>query len=185
MNLIRSLVIFCAVFFVVLFSRSTFGQKFPAPMKGATLAPIKVAVYPKRWSLPIFSKREAPANSIALGISGPDKKGKSSVDIQKGWSRTLKVGANVSLGVSDNWIGQLNGNSTTLGLSFDGSFSYGGEQSDGGRSRQWQNTLRILEASTQNPSLPRWVKSSDEITIESMYRHFLEKHTWARPLYAG
>ena len=26
-------------------------------------------IYPKRWSLPIFSKREVPTDSIALGIT--------------------------------------------------------------------------------------------------------------------
>ena len=105
-------------------------------------------------------------------IPGIDKELKAKEKVQDGWSQALKVGSNISLGSSENWVGQASGSSTTLGLSLDGNLNYRTKQ------HEWRMTLRILEASTKNPSLPRPVKSSDEITIESIYLRSLKEYKW-------
>lgn len=108
-------------------------------------------------------------------VPGVKRNLQSQGEIEEGWSQTLKIGTNVSLGRSDHWIGQTNGGSTTLGLSFDGHLNYKGKRNE------WRSVLRVLEASTKNPRFPRHVKSSDEITIEGIYLRSLEKYYWIGP----
>ena len=114
--------------------------------------------------------------SLSTGQKNPtsvfDKEWPSHEEIKQGWHSTLEVGTNISLGLSENWIGQTDGGSTTVGLSFDGSLNY---QSG---PNEWRNTLNIFEASTKNPHLPHYVKSSDEVTIKSIYLRSLDKDKW-------
>jgi hypothetical protein len=93
----------------------------------------------------------------------------------QGWTRTLSVGANVSLGSSDNVIGQSDGQTNTLGLLVDSQWSKLSAQDE------WRSSLKIGESATRTPAIPRYAKVKDELKLESLVVHTLEATPWFGP----
>lgn len=99
----------------------------------------------------------APKEALARNNQLPD-----------GWHPTLKVGANLSFGSNSNVIGQAEGDTTTMGGTVEGQLIYkGGPQ-------EWRQKLNLAEATTKAPTLPRPLKSKDELKYETIYLRGLE-----------
>lgn len=99
----------------------------------------------------------------------------ASVDLENGWHPSLKLGANLSFGSNSNVIGQTSGDTTTLGLNVDGGAKYRLDR------QEWRHQLNVLQASTRTPTIPRYIKSADELKYETTYLYGLESHPWLGP----
>ena len=80
-----------------------------------------------------------------------------------GWSPTANLGMNAAFSSSSNVVGQANGSSQTYGTSLDGSYNYLSATSE------WQNSFSYSGATTKTPAIRAFVKSRDELKIESLY----------------
>jgi hypothetical protein len=87
-----------------------------------------------------------------------------------GWSKAANVGANFSFTSSQDVVGQTDGSSQTYGLNFKGSLNRNRERDE------WRNGLSLLENTSKTPTVPRFVKSGDELKLESIYLYALEAH---------
>jgi len=84
-----------------------------------------------------------------------------------GWSKSANLGVNISFSSSKDVVGQTDGNSETYGANLKGGLNHMTEDSE------WRNTLSLTETSTKTPALPRFVKSNDELKLESIYLYSL------------
>lgn len=85
-----------------------------------------------------------------------------------GWKPAASIGGLYSFSSSDNVVGQTNGVSQVYGLSFKGSLTEVTELTE------WRSTLNYSGAATKTPAVPRYVKSSDELKLETIYLRSLE-----------
>lgn len=86
-----------------------------------------------------------------------------SAEKKMGWSQSADLGLNLSFSSSEDVVGQTDGTSETYGLSLKSSFNHLTEESE------WRNSITILENLTKTPSVPRYVKSNDELKLETLY----------------
>jgi hypothetical protein len=105
-----------------------------------------------------------------------------------GWHKTAKLGSNLSLSSSQDVVGQTDGTSETYGLNFKGEFNRMREHDE------WRTEASLIAATTKTPSISRFVKSNDELKLNTAYlRFFNEKKTWgpyarlegAAPMFKG
>ena len=80
-----------------------------------------------------------------------------------GWKPTASISALYSYSSSENVIGQTDGVGLVYGLNFKGTYTRIAELSE------WRNTLSYAGTTTKTPALPRYVKSSDELKLETIY----------------
>lgn len=80
-----------------------------------------------------------------------------------GWSKNANLGANVSYSSSEGVVGQTDGSSQTYGLNVKSGFDHGTEHDE------WRNSLSVLENTSKTPSIPRFVKSGDEVKFNTAY----------------
>ena len=80
-----------------------------------------------------------------------------------GWKPSASISALYSFSSSDNVVGQTDGTSQVYGLSFKGAFTRLTELTE------WRSTLNYSGATTKTPAVPRYIKSSDELKLESIY----------------
>jgi hypothetical protein len=80
-----------------------------------------------------------------------------------GLATRLAVGANTSFGNNRSVVGQTDGSTLNLGLSFDSAADYNQGK------HEWRSTLAFGEGLTRTPVLPVFVKSRDSLTLESIY----------------
>ena len=92
----------------------------------------------------------------------------ASEEVKDGWTPKLKLKSNISIGSSQSVVGQVDGDSTTLGVSLDSGLDYKSGQNE------WRQELKYSGATTRTPSLPRYVKSADELNYLSTYLRKLE-----------
>ena len=107
----------------------------------------------------------------ALGIA--DYKGANeSVETKRdekmadGWSYKDDVGGSLSFGSSQDVIGQTDGDSTTLGLNLLGGANYRSKKLES------KNSLKLKAATTKTPTIPRYIKSNDELRLDSRQLYF-------------
>ena len=96
-----------------------------------------------------------------------------------GWTKNANLGANLSFTSSNSVVGQTDGSSQTYGLNLKGGMNHVTEKDE------WRNTLSITEATTRTPSVPRYLKSSDDLKIESIYLYSLPSHPNIGPYVKG
>ncbi len=96
-----------------------------------------------------------------------------------GWSKTANLGANLSFSSSQDVVGQTDGTSQTYGLNLKGGFNRLSEQDE------WRNNLSVIGATTRTPSVPRYVKSSDELKFDTLYLFPLPSHPSLGPYVKG
>lgn len=96
-----------------------------------------------------------------------------------GWNRSANLGLNLSFSSSQDVVGQTDGNSETYGLNLKSSFNYKATDSE------WRNTITLLENITKTPTIPRYVKSNDELRIESLYLYSIPKYPKIGPYVRG
>lgn len=97
--------------------------------------------------------------------------------IPPGWTPLLKLSGNISFGSSDNVVGQQNGDTTTLGTNLNGGLNYRNNQ------HEWRNALRYQGATSRTPNVPVYIKSSDELSFETIYLFSLENIKWLGPYF--
>lgn len=81
----------------------------------------------------------------------------------EGWDPALTLGASVALSSNSNVVGQPDGASWTFGLNLLGRLDFLDGMHD------WRNTLKIQEVVTRTPVLDAWVKTADQLFLESVY----------------
>ncbi|PIE20315.1 MAG: hypothetical protein CSA66_00760 [Proteobacteria bacterium] len=79
------------------------------------------------------------------------------------WDPSLSLGASLALSSNSDVVGQPDGSSYTVGLNLHGSLNYLKEMHD------WRNTLKIQEVFSRTPIIDSWVKTIDQLLIESIY----------------
>jgi len=92
-----------------------------------------------------------------------------------GWSKSANLGLNLSFSSSQDVVGQTDGTSETYGANLKSSFNYITEVSE------WKNTVGLVGTTTRTPNVPKFVKSSDELKLESLYLRSLESHPQIGP----
>lgn len=117
------------------------------------------------------------AQSALAQIDGATLKeeAKQSEKTEFGWKKKLILGGSLSMGSSDNVIGQPDGETNTFGFNIDGQLNRVGERDE------WRNSVKIGESATRTPAIPRYTKVSDELKLETLYLHTLESTPWFGP----
>jgi hypothetical protein len=90
--------------------------------------------------------------------------------VEGGFDGTLSVAANVNLADNRKVVGQADGLSTLVGLQLIGGLDY--VQGD----HELRNAVTVSESWARTPTIPRFVKNTDTVEIESLYNYFLT--TW-------
>lgn len=80
-----------------------------------------------------------------------------------GWSPTAALGLNAAFSSSSHVVGQANGSSQTYGTNLNSTYNFLSELSE------WQNSVSYTGATTKTPTQTGYVKSRDELKIESLY----------------
>lgn len=105
-----------------------------------------------------------------------------------GWSKNANLGLNLSFTSNQSVIGQTDGSSQVYGLNLKGGLNRVSETDE------WRNNLSLVESTSRTPSIPRYVKSSDELKYDTIYLYSLpslpEIGPYARgeaaaPIFAG
>ena len=94
---------------------------------------------------------------------GLPKEIKFSEKKELGWKPEVSISGQYSLSSSQSVIGQTDGDSHVYGLNFKGVYTRIQELSE------WRNSLLYNGATNKTPTIPRYVKSSDELKLESIY----------------
>lgn len=102
----------------------------------------------------------------------PDKVESANKDKKEGWIPKLSLGLNYSLTATNKVIGQKDGDTTTIGLNLDAGYNYFSKWNE------WRNSLKIKQSSTKTPTIPVYVKSADEMILESIYLYNLQDPKW-------
>lgn len=84
-----------------------------------------------------------------------------------GWEFKKNASVNFSLSSSEDVIGQTDGTSQTYGLNLKSSLNHYREKDE------WRNDLILTEATTKTASIPRFVKSGDELKLSTIYLYYL------------
>jgi len=81
----------------------------------------------------------------------------------QGWDPALTLGASAALSSNSNVVGQADGASWTFGLNLLARLDMLMGMHD------WRNTLKIQEVFTRTPVIDDWVKTADQLFLESTY----------------
>lgn len=87
-----------------------------------------------------------------------------------GWSKSANLGVNLSFSSSQDVVGQTDGSSQTYGVNLKSGWNHNTERAE------WRNEGVLTGTTTKTPSVPRYVKSADELKISSIYLYSLEKY---------
>ncbi len=93
-----------------------------------------------------------------------------STDKSLGWNKSADLGVNLSFSSSQDMIGQTDGTSETYGTTLKSSFDYLTEE------YEWRNSFHLLENITKTPALPRFIKSNDELKLDSILLYSLKNY---------
>jgi len=81
----------------------------------------------------------------------------------QGWSKAGTLGANLSFSSSQGVVGQTDGTSQTYGAALKAGTNYNDDNDE------WRNSLSLLENTSKTPTIPHFVKSADELKLQSIY----------------
>lgn len=96
-----------------------------------------------------------------------------------GWSKNANLGVNLSFTSSESVVGQADGSSQTYGLNLKGGLNHVTDKDE------WRNTLTVNAATTRTPNVPRYIKSSDDLKLDSIYLYSLPSHPDVGPYVRG
>lgn len=148
-----------------------------APPKAATFAYLKLLMSLFFLSF-ISSQSYAQKVDERFNLDEAAVEADKKVDLNtlgNGWHLKADLGANFSFGSSSNVIGQVSGDTTTLGANTDSQAIYIRNQ------HKWRNRFNFLAATQNNPNLKRWLKTNDEVKLNSIYLYKLEQIPWLGP----
>lgn len=92
-----------------------------------------------------------------------------------GWHRSGEAAVNFSLMSSQDVVGQTDGTSQTYGLNLKSSLNHFRQHDE------WRNDFSLTESTTKTASIPRFVKSSDELKLSTIYVRYLENYPKVGP----
>lgn len=96
-------------------------------------------------------------------------------EIPQGWIHKAKIGANTSYTHNSKVVGLDDGSYFQLGVLFDA------ESSLHTTNHAWENTLQLKHQQSKTPTLEQFVKSADELKIQSVYRYYFDTVKWVGP----
>ncbi len=99
-------------------------------------------------------------------IPEEDIKGAGDKDV-RGWNPSLSMSGTLNLVDNTNVVGQVEGTSALIGLGVSGGADYVRGAAT------WRNQLSINEGFAKTPVVDDFVKTNDELALESMYNYFL------------
>jgi len=115
---------------------------------------------------------EDPINALVPNIK---REIQSTEEISEGWSPKLELSANLSLGSSQDVVGQTDGDTKTYGLNVTGGANYRDIR------QEWRSVLKLAQATSKSPAISQYVKSQDQILVDSIYLYSLESVPWLGP----
>ncbi len=129
---------------------------------------------PKAISLAFVSVLTCALTSEAFGADDPRLLPKSN-EVKKdekpeGWDPGLLLGLSLSLSSNSDFVGQPDGHSFTGGLNLLGTL----DVIDG--ALDWRNTLKVNEVYTRTPVIDAFVKTVDQLFLESILYYHLASH---------
>ncbi|MBW2733684.1 MAG: hypothetical protein JRH20_14955 [Deltaproteobacteria bacterium] len=117
--------------------------------------------------------KEKKASKFSESITVADKAIVKKAKIE-GWSGDLRLGATFAVASNSNVVGSPDGTTLVLGAQLKGSLAYRSGPHD------WRNRLSITETATQAPPLDKLLKSSDALSLESLYFYRIA-NSWIGP----
>jgi hypothetical protein len=96
-----------------------------------------------------------------------------------GWSKNGNLGLNLSFSSSQDVVGQTDGTSQSYGLNLKAGMNRTSS------SDEWRNTFTYLGSTTKTPSVPRFLKSNDELKLGTIYLYSLPAHPDVGPYVSG
>ena len=117
----------------------------------------------------------APSDAIDRDLNIEKVFAKEEQPTPDGWKFNLTVGVNGSMTHSSNVVGMVNGTSAQAGAVIDGgaTLKFG--------LNSWENAVRLNEAFTRTPTVPTFLKSADELRLQSTFLHRMEAVQWLGP----
>lgn len=132
-------------------------------MRSTTLNKFLIVFSTVAWTLPALAQTQVwdSAKGVARTIA---KEGETK---PQGWKKSANIGLNLSFTSSQDVVGQTNGNSQTYGVNSKGTLNRYSDEDE------WRNEFSLIGATTKTPSIPRFVKSSDELKLGTIYLYSL------------
>lgn len=106
---------------------------------------------------------------------GPKEQKIDESKLENGWHYLGNVALNLSLSSNTNVIGQVSGDTNTVGSSFFLNSTYLKDQ------HKWRNRVDFLSAFQRNPQIQSWIKTNDDLRWVSTYFYALESQPWLGP----
>lgn len=97
----------------------------------------------------------------------------SITDREIGWDARLSLGASGSLTSNSNVVGKQEGSTFALSIALEGGLDYLYHR------HELRNSLVVAETFTRTPAVSEFVKTADEVLLESIYYYLLT--SWAGP----
>lgn len=119
-----------------------------------------------------------PLAATAQDAVDPDYIPTESTEVEvldTGWYGQLDLSSSVNAASNRDVIGQSNGQSWTIGFAFDGRADYLRGQ------HEWRNSLYLAETFTRTPAIDEFIKTADELSLESLYYYHLPGADWFGP----
>ncbi len=116
-----------------------------------------------------------PQDWVDSGESTTALAADKSGSIPQGWTHKAKIGANTSYTHNDTVVGLDDGSYFQLGVLFDA------ESSLHTTKNAWENTLQLKHQQSKTPTLEQFVKSADELKLQTVYRYYLDSVKWIGP----
>lgn len=132
-------------------------------MSSTTLNKFLIVISLIAWISPSFAETKV-WDSTKDATRTPAKEGEVK---PQGWKKSANLGLNLSFTSSQSVVGQTDGNSQTYGVNSKGSLN---RYSD---ADEWRNEFSLTGATTKTPTIPRFVKSSDELKLGTIYLYSL------------
>ncbi|MBK8481783.1 MAG: hypothetical protein IPL40_11480 [Proteobacteria bacterium] len=92
-----------------------------------------------------------------------------------GWEGELSLGSSVALSQSSNVVGRIDGTSFAVGLKVNGALDWTRDV------HEWRNGLTLGETFTRTPAVDQFVKTNDQLLLESIYLYHPRRLPWLGP----
>lgn len=93
----------------------------------------------------------------------------------QGWTRSLDLNFNGSFSHSDHVVGAPDGSTVQLGIVLGGDANLVREK------HEWENELELQHSQSRSPALDRFIKSIDQLNIQTTYLYHLDSPDWFGP----
>jgi hypothetical protein len=133
-------------------------------------------------SLSLAATAAAQTEGVDVGVPtdvSADKVLTEKKDKPQGFVPKLNAAATGSYNHSSKVVGQTDGGTLQLGLILTGSANLFLGQ------HEWENDLKVNEAVTRTPQIPKLVKSADELELKSTYIYRIPSLPWFGPYGRG